>query len=479
MVEPGYAWRPLEALLDPAALSVPELRAFTTLWHRQRERLQGKEAFQRFHERMNRWWSIETGIIERIYDLSEGATLLLIEHGFNASLIAHGESDVEPETLVEILKDHRQALDMVMDVVGGTRSLTVGWIKELHALITRNQETATGRTPDGRRIDVKLLRGEWKRHPNNPMRPDGLVHEYCPPEQVASEMERLVAIYQAMPAEYPEVRAAWLHHEFTRIHPFQDGNGRVARALASVDFIRAGLFPLLVARKEKAKYLKTLETADQGDLKPLVELFAKSMERVLTRAISEAEGAVGELDSMAAVLEAARSKVEARKASAPDAKKVMAKRMEGFAQEARARMEAAAQRISAGVPDVQTTLAQGRLPEGWLENQMIQLANKHDYWVDLREPKRWARLRLADGGITDIVFVFHFVGDPSPGTAIAVIFLDHRDSGERFGTSPLIELGVEPLLLVPEEEETAQRARFGRWLDEALVQALAQWTRFL
>ena len=37
-----------------------------------------------------------------------------------------------------------------------------------------------------------------------------------------------------------EVEAAWLHHRFTQIHPFEDGNGRVARALASLVFIPDG-----------------------------------------------------------------------------------------------------------------------------------------------------------------------------------------------------------------------------------------------
>lgn len=50
----------------------------------------------------------------------------------------------------------------------------------------------------------------------------------------------------------PEVEAAWLHHRFTQIHPFQDGNGRIARLLASLVFIKAGWFPLVVTRDDRA-----------------------------------------------------------------------------------------------------------------------------------------------------------------------------------------------------------------------------------
>lgn len=476
----GYAWRPIEPPPDPAALAVDEMRAFTRLWNRQRDRLKDSKALARFQERMNRWWSIETGIIERIYDISEGATRLLIEHGFVASLVAHGESNIDPDLLVEILGDHRQALDMVMDVVGGTRRLTTGWIKELHALTTRNQRTATGVTTSGHHIEVPLLRGEYKRLPNSPVRPDGLVHEYCPPEQVASEMDQLVEIYHAMPAEYPEVRAAWLHHAFTQIHPFQDGNGRVARALASVDFIKSGLFPLVVPRSERDPYLSALGQADAGNLGPLVEFFSKAMQRILTRAISEAENAVGEVESLEAALSAAMAKLASRTSTRRDQLAVMTERIGRYAGIARDELARVGESIRQRAPSLKVTASGGHHAQrNWFRAQLLALGDKYDHWVDLREPRVWARLQIKDGGITDIVVVLHFIGNPSPGTSVAVIFLDHRDPGERFGASPLVDLGIEPLLLAPDEDEHAQRARFQKWLDEAAVHAIAQWTRFL
>ena len=73
-----------------------------------------------------------------------------------------------------------------------------------------------------------------------------------------------------------EVEAAWLHHRFSQIHPFADGNGRVARVIASLLFIKAGWFPLIVRRDEKARYIESLELADAGDLRPLVALVGES-----------------------------------------------------------------------------------------------------------------------------------------------------------------------------------------------------------
>lgn len=79
----------------------------------------------------------------------------------------------------------------------------------------------------------------------------------------------MVRMYREAESTYsPEVRSAWLHHRFTQIHPFQDGNGRVARALASLVFLREGLFPLVVRESDRVEYIGALETADAGDCHP-------------------------------------------------------------------------------------------------------------------------------------------------------------------------------------------------------------------
>jgi hypothetical protein len=85
-----------------------------------------------------------------------------------------------------------------------------------------------------------------------------------------------------------EVEAAWIHHRFTQIHPYQDGNGRVARALASLGFIRAGWFPVVVTRDDRARYIDALEVADEGELRSLVSLFVDVQKRALFQATQAA-----------------------------------------------------------------------------------------------------------------------------------------------------------------------------------------------
>jgi fido (protein-threonine AMPylation protein) len=378
------------------------------------------------------------------------------------------------------LGDHREALDMVMDVVGGERELTTGWIKELQALFTRNQTSTKALDSLGRMVEIPLRRGAYKELPNNPMTSGGL-HEYCSPEHVASEMERLIEIYRALPESLPEVRSAWLHHAFVQIHPFQDGNGRVARALASIDFIKSGLFPVLVRRDERDEYLEALRAADRGDLRRLIGYFARIEQDMLVRAISEAEQVVSAAAGLDTVLAAARAKREQRRDEAAQSRTLLNQRMRVLLDEVENVFETVRREVLAGVPGVKSPKVVRCAADSrhFFRQQLIELGDKNGYWVDFNEPRDWVRLKLVDGGVTDIVIATHFIGNPSPGAAIAIAFVEHRDKDEPVGTNAPLDVASEPLLLVADEEEAAQRVRFLAWLDKARLQALAQWTRFL
>ena len=60
-----------------------------------------------FNEKLARKWSIETGILERLYDIDRGITIVLIERGFFSGLIERSSTDKDPAELVDILRDHK------------------------------------------------------------------------------------------------------------------------------------------------------------------------------------------------------------------------------------------------------------------------------------------------------------------------------------------------------------------------------------
>ena len=103
----------------------------------------------------------------------------------------HGRS---PDLIAGIIQDHQEAVEWLFEVVRQERSLTTSFVKELHALMTRKQTHAEGVDMFGRATRIELRQGDYKQRPNNPTRDDEKVHEYCPPEHVAAEMDRLIAL---------------------------------------------------------------------------------------------------------------------------------------------------------------------------------------------------------------------------------------------------------------------------------------------
>ncbi len=274
-MEKQFIWHPDTGIEDlPGnwlALHVASLDQMREEWVARQSNLH-LDAKRSFLERLNREWAIETGQIENLYILERGVTETLIDKGIRAANIPlGGASGRSAEDVVALIEDQEAALEGVFTFVKQERPLSTSYIKELHATMTRRQTTTDVYDQQGRKHVVEMLRGDWKKHPNYPKR-NGTTFYYCPPEQTASEMERLVDMHleHVVVNVPPDVEAAWLHHRLTQIHPFQDGNGRVARALASMVLIRGGFFPMIIPLDDKTTYIDTLERADSGDLQPLV-----------------------------------------------------------------------------------------------------------------------------------------------------------------------------------------------------------------
>ena len=281
------AWEPITDLpQDWASHTRGELGPLLQFWKDQRVDLEQSGALAEFSKRLNREWSIETGQIEGVYDLDHGITQTLIERGIDADLIGNHPGQKPPENIAAIIQDHADVLAGLFQFVKGDRPLSKGYIHELHAALLRHQDTIAVRDQFGN-YETKLLKGKYKDRPNNPQKSEGSIHQYCPPEQVESEMGRLLALHaehekKGVPVE---IEGAWLHHRFTQIHPYQDRNGCVARALASLLFIKAGWFPVVVTRDDRAEYIDSLQAADEGALSSLVSFFVHLQRRDLGKAM--------------------------------------------------------------------------------------------------------------------------------------------------------------------------------------------------
>jgi len=98
------------------------------------------------------------------------------------------------------------------------------------------------------------------------------------PELMKSVYAELNSRKKGLEAVYSAVR---IHYETVRVHPFVDGNGRLARLLMNLRLMRAGFPPTLLRREERRAYYSALEKADKGDFRPLAMLIGKDVERAL------------------------------------------------------------------------------------------------------------------------------------------------------------------------------------------------------
>ena len=499
MTEPNtteqHIWNPDTGILDiegdVAELSASEIPGIRAIWEDQRARLKGSNGnggklLNEFTEKLSREWAIETGVIENLYEIERGITLTLIEHGLKAELLSHGSTNKPRAYVIQLLNDQKDALDGVFDFVKRNRNLSVSYIKELHAALLRSQETVEVIDPQGRHVEVPLIKGEWKDRENYPKR-NGVIYKYCPPEQVASEMERLVEMHEGYIKNQvsTEVRAAWLHHRFTQIHPFQDGNGRVVRAIASLVLVQDGLFPLVVTRDDKNTYISALEDADNGNLKPLIDLITKLQITQFRKASAISEELLVEEGVQAALdgLNKAADRLAAERLE--ELKEVfdLAHLVEKDIED----------RLEAIIPDVKSALRRvDEQADAWVvcsnentdyyfRSQIIENAKKYlEYFADTSEYRAWVRLNMRWTRRSQLVFAIHGVGKPFNGSLICAPFLEFKDTDEdgqvRTALTPITEEGF--VFFYNEDKERLLK-RFLPWRERMIQTALNELTQNL
>lgn len=108
--------------------------------------------------------------------------------------------------------------------------------------------------------------------------------DYIPPDalQVPEEIKNLVSWYiKQTKLLNPIELSALLHHKLVQIHPFFDGNGRVARLVMNIILIRAGYPLVVILKNDRKKYYRVLAEADKDNFVPLIRFVAQAVERSL------------------------------------------------------------------------------------------------------------------------------------------------------------------------------------------------------
>lgn len=150
-----------------------------------------------------------------------------------------GNEVLNVDDIVETV-NHFRCIDLVIE--HATDDLTTAFIKQLHGVLK------TG-TADSRKS--WFATGDYKRLPN-----EVGGQATCPPEQVAAKMDALLDSYRASRHSFDDILD--LHVHFERIHPFQDGNGRVGRLIMFKECLKNGVVPFIITDELKMFYYRGL-----------------------------------------------------------------------------------------------------------------------------------------------------------------------------------------------------------------------------
>ena len=229
-------------------------------------------------------WSYNSNAIE-------GNTLTLRE---TRSLILHGlTAHGKPFRDHVDIEGHDSAVQATQAAVSDAEQLNQVFIRNLHRVLLKEPYPTTAETPDGRLVQRTISVGDYKTTPNNVRTSTGETYYFTPPEQVAPAMSDLIDWYRAKECEgeHPIIIAATFHYHFVRVHPFDDGNGRMARLLMNLILIQHGYTVAIIPQDGRDEYLDNLERVDQTeDLTEFINYVARCCEYSLDLHLKAARG---------------------------------------------------------------------------------------------------------------------------------------------------------------------------------------------
>jgi len=185
----------------------------------------------------------------------EGNTLTLAETAFvlEEGLTIAGKPLKDHEEVV----GHARAIDLIYDLVEEGRELSETDLFALHKAVQTEVV-----------VDVYKPVGGWKKEPNSTagvVDEKQVIFDYAPPADVPRLMANWFDLYRRLndciqPGDNRKALDAYvkLHISFVRIHPFFDGNGRIARLVANIPVLKAGLPPIIIPREQRKAYIDAL-----------------------------------------------------------------------------------------------------------------------------------------------------------------------------------------------------------------------------
>ena len=194
-------------------------------------------------------------------------------------LLSHQVTRPQSEVDLNWVRGHDDALHRLREMADANEALTASNLQDVHRLILGGRPyPAVDRY--GRRLPFNVRLGAYKTRPN--VIPDaaaGVLVEFAPPEAVPRlidlfvqrYMERLRMHMQDPPAFDPAQLWADAHWDFINIHPFEDGNGRMARWIVNYLAVQVGYPPLIITMPQRTDYFDALRGGPPNAPEPALD----------------------------------------------------------------------------------------------------------------------------------------------------------------------------------------------------------------
>ncbi len=242
------------------------------------------EQEQRVLQKFRLEWNYNSNAIEG-NSLSLGETRSLLLHGLTAA--------GKPMRDHLDIKGHNEAVLWLEDFVRDERPLTEQFIRGMHQVLLGEAYQVPAQTPDGQSTRKIIQPGQYKTSPNNVLTATGEMFYFASPEETPAKMTELVDWYRqedATATMHPVALAAEFHYRFVRIHPFDDGNGRMSRLLMNLILLRHGYPMTVIKATDRNPYLAALSEADAGEFEPFLHFIIENVEAGLRLMIRAAKG---------------------------------------------------------------------------------------------------------------------------------------------------------------------------------------------
>ena len=191
------------------------------------------------------------------------------------------------------IKGHNEAIDWVLDVIKNKEDLTEHFIRQLQEVLLKEPYMSDAQTADGLPTKKRIEVGKYKTLPNHVKTVTGEIFRFATPEETPAMMHELLDWYhdkKKREETNPLLLAAEFHYRFVRIHPFDDGNGRMARMLMNFILMQYGYPPVIIRTEDKQNYIRMLELADADTITPFIEYIALNLDLSLDIMIAGAQG---------------------------------------------------------------------------------------------------------------------------------------------------------------------------------------------